>query len=153
MWCWMLVFYDLSGAVWINVINNVIIKTLCFSTEAGRIRFNRRPGCSQVRCCLMAWPFGWNPRPALGTCTPCGERQEPQKKNPNPTPTEQGQNDRKTGGQDWVWTHPTSGEKVSEGRGWKGSGQWHEFASLTVRSTAFLWVRGNPPLQWLRSTS
>ena len=74
--------------------NPRIIKTLCFSTEAGRIRLYTRPGCSQVRCCPMAWSFGWNPRPAPGTCTLREERQELQKKNPNLTPTEQGQNDR-----------------------------------------------------------
>ena len=137
----MLVFYDLSGAVWINIIPE-LLKPYVSALRQVEIRLNTRPGCSQVWCFLLAWPFGWNPRlAASATCSP----EEPWKKNPNPTPTEKGQNDRRTGGQDWIWTHPTSGNKVSEGRGWKGSGQWHESASLTVTSTALLWMGVTTP--------
>lgn len=121
--------------------NPRIIKTLCFSTGAGRIRLTTRPGCSQVRCHLMACSFGWNPRPSIRHPHPAwGKAGAPEGKSQPHINW-----DRKAWYEkcrtDWTWTYPTCGEKVSERRGWKGSGQWHEFAFLTVRSTALLWVR------------
>lgn len=51
----------------------------------------------------------------------------------------------KNGEEDWIWPHPTSVKKGSKGKVWKRSGQWHEFAALTVRSTLLFWIRDNSP--------
>lgn len=127
-----------------------IIKTLCFTLM--QVESGSTQDLDAHKWDAVSWPglLGGiqDQHQAPAPCMRKGR--SPRRKIPTHTPTEQGQNDRKNGGQDWIWTHPTSGEKVPEGSGWKGSR--HEFASLMVMSTALLWVRGNPPLQWLRST-
>lgn len=71
--------------------------------------------CFQARCCHMVWLFEWNPRWAPGTCMLHEQWQGSQKRYPNPTSAEQGRNDRKYRGQNWIWTLPTSGDKLPEG--------------------------------------